>query len=319
MTFFDVFNGDADGICALRQLRLAEPRTSVLVTGAKRDIELLRRVSSTSSDSVTVVDISLDANRSDLIRILESGARVEYFDHHHTGEIPQHPNFRGHFDVSLETCTSLIVDGYLHQQFASWAIAGAFGDGLSDIAYRKGKQLGLTSEQVDFLRRCGQLLNYNSYGDTLEDLHFAPESLYRKMETYTDPFAFAQEADVFHKLEEGYDSDLSQAEKITPYSQSEKGMLFLLPNLPWARRVRGIFANLAAQRFPEHAIAMLHQKDDTSFVVSIRIPLHGFLAADEFCRRFPTGGGRAAAAGINRLPQDQLQAFVREFHAAFSH
>ncbi|MGB5082223.1 MAG: acetyltransferase, partial [Burkholderiales bacterium] len=34
----DVFNGDADGLCSLRQLRLAEPAESQLVTGVKRDI-----------------------------------------------------------------------------------------------------------------------------------------------------------------------------------------------------------------------------------------------------------------------------------------
>ena len=44
MTHFDVFNGDADGLCALHQLRLAAPVDSVLVTGAKRDIALLQRV-----------------------------------------------------------------------------------------------------------------------------------------------------------------------------------------------------------------------------------------------------------------------------------
>jgi hypothetical protein len=31
MQIFDVFNGDADGICALIQLRLAEPCDSTLV------------------------------------------------------------------------------------------------------------------------------------------------------------------------------------------------------------------------------------------------------------------------------------------------
>jgi len=38
MKYIDVFNGDADGICALHQLRLAEPVESTLVTGVKRDI-----------------------------------------------------------------------------------------------------------------------------------------------------------------------------------------------------------------------------------------------------------------------------------------
>ncbi|MEJ2533090.1 MAG: DHH family phosphoesterase, partial [Halioglobus sp.] len=40
---FDVFNGDADGICALLQLRKAQPLESTLVTGVKRDINLLSR------------------------------------------------------------------------------------------------------------------------------------------------------------------------------------------------------------------------------------------------------------------------------------
>ena len=41
---FDVFNGDADGLCALHQLRLVTPRASILVTGTKREINLLEHV-----------------------------------------------------------------------------------------------------------------------------------------------------------------------------------------------------------------------------------------------------------------------------------
>jgi len=44
MKVYDVFNGDADGICALIQLRLANPSESTLVTGVKRDIALARQV-----------------------------------------------------------------------------------------------------------------------------------------------------------------------------------------------------------------------------------------------------------------------------------
>ena len=51
MTHYDVFNGDADGICALQQLRLAEPRDAVLVTGVKRDIALLDRVPARAGDT----------------------------------------------------------------------------------------------------------------------------------------------------------------------------------------------------------------------------------------------------------------------------
>jgi hypothetical protein len=44
MSTYDVFNGDADGICALIQLRLAEPKESILITGVKRDIKLAKQV-----------------------------------------------------------------------------------------------------------------------------------------------------------------------------------------------------------------------------------------------------------------------------------
>ena len=41
---YDVFDGDADGLCALHQFRLKNPAPAKLVTGVKRDIKLLDRV-----------------------------------------------------------------------------------------------------------------------------------------------------------------------------------------------------------------------------------------------------------------------------------
>jgi hypothetical protein len=41
------------------------------------------------------------------------------------------------------------------------------------------------------------------------------------------------------------------------------------------------------------------------------------LGADDFCRAFPTGGGRKRAAGINHLPEAEFDAFVERFEAAF--
>ena len=72
---YDVFNGDADGICALIQLRLVEPRPdATLVTGVKRDIQLLGRIPGEDVDRVTVLDISYDKNRGDVDRLLAAGA-----------------------------------------------------------------------------------------------------------------------------------------------------------------------------------------------------------------------------------------------------
>ena len=75
MADFDVFNGDADGLCALHQLRLAAPREATLVTGVKR-------VDSGGGDRVTVLDISLKTNLDTVQRVLGKGAVIEYFDHH---------------------------------------------------------------------------------------------------------------------------------------------------------------------------------------------------------------------------------------------
>ncbi len=60
---FDIFNGDADGICALQQLRLSNPRTSTLVTGIKRDINLFANITAGQGDEITSLDISFDKNR----------------------------------------------------------------------------------------------------------------------------------------------------------------------------------------------------------------------------------------------------------------
>ena len=63
MANFDVFNGDADGIISLVQLRLAEPLNATLVTGRKRDVKLLNRVDASEGDRVTVLDISMRTTR----------------------------------------------------------------------------------------------------------------------------------------------------------------------------------------------------------------------------------------------------------------
>jgi len=114
MAFIDVFNGDADGLCALHQLRLNNPQDSTLITGVKRDIALVKQVRCNAGDTVTILDISLDKNRGDLLNVLEKGANVTYVDHHFAGEIPAHDNLDAHIDTAATTCTSLIVNTMLN-------------------------------------------------------------------------------------------------------------------------------------------------------------------------------------------------------------
>ena len=64
MLYIDVFNGDADGVCALHQLRLHNPQESRLVTGVKRDTLLLKRIISARDSVLTVLDISYQPGTS---------------------------------------------------------------------------------------------------------------------------------------------------------------------------------------------------------------------------------------------------------------
>jgi oligoribonuclease NrnB/cAMP/cGMP phosphodiesterase (DHH superfamily) len=107
VTNYDIFNGDADGICALLQLRLAEPREAQLVTGVKRDINLLKQVDAEAGDRITVLDISMDKNRDDLQRVLDAGAEVFFVDHHFAGEVPSSAALKSM--MSAPACWSIIT------------------------------------------------------------------------------------------------------------------------------------------------------------------------------------------------------------------
>jgi hypothetical protein len=50
----------------------------------------------------------------------------------------------------------------------------------------------------------------------------------------------------------------------------------------------------------------------------VRAPLNNKTGADELCRGFDTGGGRAAAAGVNDLPAAQLGEFIDRFSQFFT-
>src|SRR4029079_17925852 len=139
MRYFDVFNGDADGICALHQLRLADPLDATLVTGLKRDIALLKSVPAQDGDMVTVLDISLDRNRDALEAMLARGVVVHYFDHHYSGSVPANPLLTAHLDDTGLTCTSALVNRYLGGRFAIWAAVGAFGDAFDEAALEIAK------------------------------------------------------------------------------------------------------------------------------------------------------------------------------------
>ncbi|XCN74002.1 MAG: DHH family phosphoesterase [Candidatus Electrothrix aestuarii] len=319
MNFLDVFNGDADGICALHQLRLQEPRPDArLLSGVKRDISLLEQVREVRETAVTVLDISLDKNRESLEEILAAGNTVFYADHHYAGEIPASERLSAHIDPDPLICTSLIVNRLLEGKYTLWAIAGAFGDNLDESAEQLAQEQGLDQVALAQLKETGILLNYNGYGASLEDLFFHPVDLFRQVQPYANPLDFYADAPALQTLKEGYQSDMEQALSFEPVHQDSAGRIYQLPAEAWARRVAGVYSNTLARQEPELAHALLTENADKSLRISIRAPLNNRNGADLLCRQFPTGGGRAAAAGINALPADQLDPFIRAFSAQFS-
>jgi hypothetical protein len=314
----DVFNGDADGICALHQLRLADPADSQLVTGPKRDIGLLKRVEAGAGDRVTVLDVALSKNREALDRLLAAGAQVRYFDHHQPGDIPAHPNFEAHIDTDAAVCTSLLVNRHLQGRHLPWAVAAAFGDNLADSARAAAAPLGLSDAQLAALQSLGECLNYNGYGETLDDLFFDPAELYRQVRPYADPFAFIAEAPAYRTLQSGYMEDMARAVALAAAENRPGGRVFVLPAEKWARRISGVFGNRLAVESPQQAHAVLTAKPGGGYVVSVRAPLATRSGADVLCSQFDTGGGRKAAAGINHLPDAEFGRFLALFYQTFA-
>jgi hypothetical protein len=314
----DVFNGDADGICALLQLRLAKPAEALLVTGVKRDIGLLARISAQAGDRITVLDVSLDKNRQALQALLEKQVEIFYMDHHHPGAVPDHPGLTAFIDTDANVCTSLLMDAYLGHRFSAWAVTAAFGDNLDAGAIALGRRLQFASTDIQLLRQLGICLNYNAYGSSIDDLYFAPDDLYRQLAAYVSPFDFIRDkADIYRQLQDGYAEDMRRAWRISAEYQSTAVAVFVLPDGKWARRVNGVWSNELANRNPGRAHAVLSHNPSGGYQVSVRAPLTNKTGADELCARFPSGGGRKAAAGINCLQQNELSEFIAAFETQY--
>jgi hypothetical protein len=321
VTLIYAFNGDADGLCALQQLRTAQPAPAgaavTLVTGVKRDIALLARVQAQTGDVCTVLDVSLDVNRAGLMAVLDAGAAVRYFDHHFTGDIPEHPRLELHIDLSPSVCTSILVDRTLAGRARAWAAVGAFGDSLVDEGRALAAQAGVAADAVEQLNLLGTAINYNAYGETIADLHVPPAQLADEMLPFADPLAFVRGSATCRRLFDGFRDDMERARQLKPERQVDGALLFMLPDAAWARRVSGTLANDLGKAHAGCAVAIVSPKSDGGYLVSLRVPRESSLSAEGFCRKFPTGGGRRTAAGINHLPSDDLASFASAFEQQF--
>ncbi|MNZ60642.1 hypothetical protein D3C78_787150 [compost metagenome] len=176
---------------------------------------------------------------------------------------------------------------------------------------------GLAADDVAALEELGLLLNYNAYGDSLSDLHFDPITLAAELLPYSDPLDFARHSPSFTRLRDGYAADMAAAQGQQPWHEGPGALLYRLPTAPWARRVSGVLANLLASRAPSKAIGLLSAKAGGGWSFSLRVPAATDLPADEFCRGFATGGGRARAAGINHLADDGLEQLAHRLLAGY--
>jgi single-stranded DNA-specific DHH superfamily exonuclease len=316
MRRYDVFNGDADGICALHQLRLAEPVHAELVTGTKRDIELLRRVDAQAGDEVTVLDISLERNREALLALLAKGVRVHWFDHHDPGEVPKHPGLTATIDTSGSVCTSILVDRHLGGRFRAWAVVAAFGDNLIEPARELATTLGLDEARARWLQELGTDLNYGAYGETEADVLLPAIVRYRIVSGLRDPFALRDEP-VLEQLAEGRREDMRRALEVPALLSRPGADAYMLPDAPWSRRVIGTFANHLAAADPRRAHAVLTPNGKGGYLASVRSPEIAGMTAMAFCARFSTGGGRARAAGIDHLARERLDAFLEALGQAW--
>ncbi|MEH6345145.1 MAG: DHH family phosphoesterase [Bermanella sp.] len=325
MADYDLFNGDADGICALIQLRLAEPKDSILVTGIKRDNELLKKIDVKAGDQVTVLDVSMKKNTAALQVALDRGASVFYCDHHQAGVIAQHENLQAHIYTESTTCTSLIVNKLLNGRFQEWAIVAAFGDNITTVARELCEKQNYSADQVEQIRTLGICFNYNGYGSSLSDLFYHPSDLYKVAVQYESPFDFIKkEPNVFAALKKGYTQDMEKALSVKAAHENETAAMFILPNEKWARRVSGVLGNELANRFPDRAHAILtenkelterEEKNDSpvgdkekTYKVSIRASKSNPLGADDIAMKFG-GGGRKGAAGIDVLLESDISHF----------
>ena len=323
MTDFDLFNGDADGIFSLLQMRQVDPRPdAVRVTGVKRDTKLFWQIADhvSSGDQITALDIGMARNAVGLAAVLERGGDVFFCDHHPTGDVPKHNNLTALTDTSAGTCTAYLIDKHLEGAKAAWAVCGAYGDNFQDLAAQIARDRGVILP-LGQLRELGELVDYNAYGLTVEDLHFHPSDLYARLCAYPDPMAFIEDApDALDTLRQGHRTDWDIAESAREIHISNSGQILSLPASPASNRISGLFANALVDEEPDKAFAVLTHLGPESggYRVSLRAPTsREIYPANAFAAEFG-GGGRAEAAGIDMLTEADMTRFIDAFTARFS-
>ena len=253
MRRFDVCNGDADGLCAVLQWRLAHPALATLITGLKRELALLQRVPAEAGDEVLVCDLSMQRNHAALLRLLDTGVMVRYVDHHKVDQVPQHAALQACIDFDPRVCTSLLMDRLLDGRFRAWALVGAYGDNLGRVADALAAGMGLGLAEQQQLRLLGEGINYNAYGADAGDQYIAPQALYARLSRHACPLQLLRDDGIGVELDALRRADLQQALAQPIHAAGGHARWVQLPDAPWSRRVIGGLANQLASSAPRQA------------------------------------------------------------------
>lgn len=314
-----VFNGDADGIISQHLRLLGGVVPGARITGLKRDIALLDRVTGPGPLALHVFDINVASNRAALDRLLAAGVTVSWYDHHEPGPLPDSPRFTHRIVTARGTCTGLIVHAAHPGQDPRWAAMAAFGDNVPEAAMALLAPLWLSEAATSRLREAGELLNYNAYGETPDDVLVPPLEVALRLAPFRDPEAFLAESGLIEPLRAQFRGDEAEMGALLPTDKRAGASLYVLPGVAWARRLGSTFANRAALNDPGRAVAVLHPLEGGAYQISLRAPRGRpeAPAASSLAGEYPSGGGRALAAGINRLPAGEVEGFVRRFFEVY--
>lgn len=316
MQFYDIFNGDADGIISLHQYRMDKPQHAELITGVKRDVELTRHCTSTQHGKITVFDISLLANKLHMDIIMENHNNVEWYDHHEPGDTKYNDQLVLHVDTSPVCCTNIIIDNILSGKYRPWTICGAYGDNLHDQALKLNPCFDEST--MNQLREVGETLNYNGYGNVESDLTVHPRDVYLDIQQYESPFEYRKESIIYNKIYNQMKLDAKELESSEVLYESSTGSIILLPETSASIRYSGIYSNQQTTDNPTKAYAIFTSINHEMYRVSIRSPKISPAGASKLAMMFPTGGGREKAAGINELPKLELNNFIEKFEEVYS-
>ena len=316
--YYDLFNGDADGIVSLHQYRMHFPQHSELITGVKRDVELLRHVTGVKDSCVTVFDVSHKTNKEHARQVLANNDHLVWFDNHQADMYIPGPGLSMNIDTSPDCCTSMLVDSHVDGLYRPWTIVGAYGDNLHDSVKEMCPLAYLDDHKLTMLQEIGETLNYNGYGNVESDLTVHPKDVYIDMSDYESPFDYRNQSPIYDKIYHQKCMDSRELEASDVLHQCDVGRVVLLPDSKASVRFSGIYSNRLSLNNPDQAFVILTSVDDDTYRVSIRAPYNRPNGASSLAENFPTGGGRERAAGVNSLPKNKLRLLIDLMKAQFA-